>query len=407
MAFTTKASRITYKIFPSASSTNPDTLFSTADGWAKVNANGYSQSFLNYPGDTYTGFTTVTGTTTYPTTRVTSSTYPTISVAFPWGSMAGDFLWNCLTPSWSYQTTSGYHTWSYTQTSESFNYRNDRNGTSFGTRLYNITSSWEIYNRKLYANDAITPVTFSFEANQTSTYPVPDISNYTYALDYPTGELVEYGFFDQSGGIGITKAAVSNSMESQSIGLTPAARFEGLKKRRLFFPIPYSGSGATATDYWLKKYSGLNANDFFDENGGIYNVTFTIKKDASLGIDPDDGTFMSVFIANVRDNVGSYYPPENNIIKIGSNIPSLNIPILSFNTINTFSVNLIQYGYPAQLCFEPSGSRVDETYFGIIIDDISICKIGKTTDPRFIAPLTVGGVIAQNETQNPGGIITE
>ncbi len=148
-------------------------------------------------------------------------------------------------------------------------------------------------------------------------------------------------------------------------------------------------------------------NDFFDESGGIYNVTFTIKKDASLGIDPDDGTFMSVFIANVRDNVGSYYPPENNIIKIGSNIPSLNIPILSFNTINTFSVNLIQYGYPAQLCFEPSGSRVDETYFGIIIDDISICKIGKTTDPRFIAPLTVGGVIAQNETQNPGGIITE
>ncbi len=304
MAFTTKASRITYKIFPSASSTNPDTLFSTADGWAKVNANGYSQSFLNYPGDTYTGFTTVTGTTTYPTTRVTSSTYPTISVAFPWGSMAGDFLWNCLTPSWSYQTTSGYHTWSYTQTSESFNYRNDRNGTSFGTRLYNITSSWEIYNRKLYANDAITPVTFSFEANQTSTYPVPDISNYTYALDYPTGELVEYGFFDQSGGIGITKAAVSNSMESQSIGLTPAARFEGLKKRRLFFPIPYSGSGATATDYWLKKYSGLNANDFFDENGGIYNVTFTIKKDASL-------YHGHGYIPNSMESITDIYPYTN------------------------------------------------------------------------------------------------
>ena len=148
--------------------------------------------------------------------------------------------------------------------------------------------------------------------------------------------------------------------------------------------------------------------DFFDENGGIYNVTFSLRKSSvSYEYQPDDETFLSVFIANVRDFTTNYYPPENNIVKIGNNIASLNVPPIILGDTTVFSVNLIQYGYPAQLCFEPSGSRVDETYFGIIIDDISICKIGKTTDPRFIAPLTVGGVIAQNETQNPGAIITE
>jgi hypothetical protein len=405
MAFTTKASRLIYKIFPSASSANPDTLFSTADGWSTVTTSSYSQSFLNFPDDYNFGFANLVGTVTYPTTRVTSSTYPTISRALPWGSMASDFLWNCSTPSWSYETTNGYHTWSYSQVSESFNYRYNKNGSAYGVRSYSITSSWQTYNYKLYASASNIPVTFSFQAGQTSTYPTPNISNYTYALEYPAGEYspTENVFFDQSGGMGITRADVSKSISSQSLGATNIIKFEGLKKRRLFFPVPYSGSGTTrGTDYWFRANTGVLASDMFDENGGVYNVSFTLRKSAYTDMFPDDETFMSVFIYNVKDVVtsGSYYPPANNIVKIGNNIVSSGTPPISFlnpatNEIQTtFTIQLIQYGYPAQLCFEPSGSSATDKYFGIIIDDISICKTGVTTDPKFIAPSTTAGTIS-------------
>lgn len=414
MAFITKATRIIYKIFPSASSANPDTIFSTADGWAKITTSSYSHSFLNFPEDFRQGggFNTLAGSIIrYPTTRVTSSTYPTTSVAFPWGSMAGDFLWNCLTPSWSYNTAGGRHVWSYTQVSESFNYRNNKQGSSFGQRFYSVTSSWETYNYKLYASASNTPATFSFLSGQASTFPTPDISNYTYKLEYPTGEFspTENVFFDQSGGIGITRANVSRSMVSQSLQEDSSAKFAGLKRRRLYFPVNYTNAGQTSgTDYWLKKYSGFTADDFFDENGGIYNVSFTLRRSTYTDMFPDDESFLSVFIYNVKTNPGvaAFYPPATNIIKIGNNISSQGIPAISFNDPTTgelqtkFNINVIQYGFPAQLCFEASGSLASDKYFGIIIDDISVCKIGVTTDPRFIEPTTVGGTLG-------GGVIAD
>jgi len=34
-------------------------------------------------------------------------------------------------------------------------------------------------------------------------------------------------------------------------------------------------------------------------------------------------------------------------------------------------------------------SLADNAYFGIIVDDIQMCKIGITTDPRFIKPYSL------------------
>ncbi len=61
--------------------------------------------------------------------------------------------------------------------------------------------------------------------------------------------------------------------------------------------------------------------------------------------------------------------------------------------IETFNINIIQYGTPAQLCFEASGSLEQDTYFGCVIDDVEFCKVGVTEDPNLIAPETVGSYI--------------
>ena len=72
---------------------------------------------------------------------------------------------------------------------------------------------------------------------------------------------------------------------------------------------------------------------------------------------------------------------------------------LSFYDIQTgyyvekFNFNLIQYGYPAQLCLEVSGSLADSAYFGIIVDEFKMCKIGVTIDSRFIKPTSIATTV--------------
>ena len=224
-----------------------------------------------------------------------------------------------------------------------------------------------------------------------------------------------------------------------------------LKQRRLFYPTLVSGSGTPGgTDYWHKEYTGYRAIDIFQDNGGIYNVQFTLKRYGLYGSPPDDpifydpldyqpdpGSCMKVFIANVQQNLSGslrlkvgdadssvyphtiledrvapgLYPPDNNIVICGHGYQ--NGPVMSFYDVLTgarvekFSINLIQYGYPAQLCFEPCvvyngnnfpldpSEAANGNIFSCMIDDISVCKIGMTTDVRYVQPLTI-----TQQTQN-------
>jgi hypothetical protein len=114
-----------------------------------------------------------------------------------------------------------------------------------------------------------------------------------------------------------------------------------------------------------------------------------------------------VFIHNIIPQIPSssarvpgalgWYPPENNIVRVGNGYGTA--PAISFYDIQTgyavekFNINVIQYGYPAQLCIEASGSLADNAYFGIIVDDIQMCKVGVTTDPRFIKPYSLTQIV--------------
>jgi hypothetical protein len=218
-------------------------------------------------------------------------------------------------------------------------------------------------------------------------------------------------YFDRGGGAAISRAHVSASLVTASLYATattnPNLEYyrRALKQRRLFYPTPVSGSHAgfsalNATDFFHYAMTGYWASDIFNENGGIYNVQFTLKRHVGSNHYPDNGSYMNVFIHNVQSGAplpssrtpgqAGWYPPANNIVTIGNAYNGG--PALSFYDTQTgylyerFNINLVQYGYPAQLCFEPSGSLADGSYFGCIVDDISYCKIGVTTDPRFIKP---------------------
>jgi len=204
-------------------------------------------------------------------------------------------------------------------------------------------------------------------------------------------------FFDLAGGCGITREAISASLvlyeEFQNSG-TLASRNActiALKRRRLFFPtiitgssniFTQTGSAAIGTEWIGTVAGGAGSDAFFDENGGIYNVKFNIKRDIANDFYPDSGgsSELMVYIFDVQSRLQQrgissspgdvgYYPPDNNIIRI-KNQPEMSFanPATGF-LIETFNINVVQYGSNAQLVFEPSGSLVDEKYFGCVIDD--------------------------------------
>ena len=406
-----------------------------------------SSSFLNFPDDT--------STLTYTTTRDSASnaTYR----ALAWGSHACDFLWNCTVPSWSYQdivySPGGiyqftYRVWSMLlNSSESFHKK--YKGSTFGVDSYAVTSSWHMVDPKNITASYTYPTAnkFAYETDVShvgSTYPTfvgsrrpngtagtSDESNYfAYDVTFPntTGSnatsSLDNTYFDYGGGVGITRALVSASLVIAKIsgsddtvtGLKDMT--QALKSRRLFFPTPYSGSAPNYhyEDYWFKQFTGYQASTLFQDNGGIYNVQFTLKRSLVNGYYPDTNTVMKVFIHDVASPIPSssariqgasgWYPPDNNIVIIGNGYNGG--PIMTFYDTQTglaierFNINVIQYGYPAQLCFEASGSLDNDSYFGVVLDDIKVCKIGVTTDPRFIKPLTPG---AQGTTGGTGGVV--
>lgn len=406
-----------------------------------------SGAFLNFPND-------VTNSWQYVTTRNSASnaTY----VGLPWGSHAGDFLWNVTTPSWSYTDVAGSsgsyswvdRVWTVNYTNKSF-YRQYGSGSALtlGTSSYNVTSSWVALDAKLagvgtftylttfgggsvnptfvgatgqllanglaLASGSLIDAATQIEASKTIGYPItyPDVTS---SLGVLSKSPVDNQYFDIAGGVGITRGSISASLTTASIYGSTDTLFaqnlltQALKARRLYFPIPLSASGTTGgTDYWFKTFTGYQGNEVFDENGGIYNVRFTLKSylSASSAVDykPDTGSFMTVFIHDVQSSVpfttkrvpgaAGWYPPPNNIITIANKYNGT--PEFSFFDLQTgylvekFNINVIQYGYPAQLCIEASGSLDDESYFGIVVDELEICKVGVTTDPRFIKPTSI------------------
>ena len=414
-----------------------------------------------------------------------------------------------VTQSTTYNYTSSKWTVLLDRTS-SFFYDNPPSGQNarvFGRPAYNITSSWHVIDGKFLSPRNAYPTGGQFHycirdsrinttqpSNTNPTYigsnpdydfnaqltqelfqtesaqgaggtPYPDRSfDVGYTVSWPlvksTSTSSFYGgYFDRGGGAGITQTLISKSIVDFNIGVSLtasnatigfASMSKALAQRRLFFPTPVSGSGTNGSqDYWFKQFTGQKAVDIFNEDGGVYNVQFTIKRfigrtapySSSIyypppfkGMEldpvtvyfyresndyfPDPGTYLRVFISDVQTKLTSssaleegapgWYPPENNIVTIGNSY-GLSPEMTFYDTttgyiLERFNINLIQYGYPAQLCFEPSGDLTFNKFFGCVIDDILMCKIGVTTDPRFTKNKTVA-IKTVNRTEAIGNLL--
>ncbi len=247
-----------------------------------------------------------------------------------------------------------------------------------------ITSSW-VWTDPFYLNYSYT--------GSTNVQYVNAFLNHGYR-GYDSSSITNIRF-PEKGLIGITRADVSNSYASHSRNLGSGAanirnKTEALKKRRLMWPVngPYSAS-------------------YFTENGGLYNVKFTIARSGSYS--PDTGSYLSVYIfnanatlttasADLTEGYTGQIPPSQNVVKIGHLYKENGVvsPAISWyneyeNTFyDRYDVNLVQWGTPAQLVFDPgfTGSINPNfsTSFGCFITDVSFCKIGVVTDPQYIKP---------------------
>lgn len=382
--------------------------------------------------DSWYNFKTNTPIMTRHTSSITST-----DGALPWASAATDFLWNVRSPTMSlsqsideaFRANSFYR---FTYTNKGF--LHEENG--FGSVSYPVTSSWIAYEPKMiqFASGSGFNVGYNLRGQTSSFFFPAKLQTTAQAYGLPTAfvpptttyplvgvnpSMITYGpvatgsndgrFFDLAGGCGITRASISQSLvafnASASINTSLARNFctTQLKNRRLFFPTVRTGSVSSPTNapgIWVQAFYGRSSDKFFTENGGIYNVKFTLKRDIVHEYYPDSGanSQLLIFIHNVNavvptpiGRVGGatgWYPPDANIVRIKNN-PAMSFvnPSTGF-LIENFNVNVIQYGTPAQLVFEASGSLADDAYFGCIIDDVEFCKIGVSTDPALIKPTT-------------------
>jgi len=378
-------------------------------------------------------------------TRHTAS-FTATDGALAWGSAATDFLWNVRSPSMSRSQSidgalraNSFYRFAYTN--QGFLHKE----FGYGTVNYPVTSSWIAYEPKMiqYASGSGLNVGYNLRGQTSSFYFPAKLQTTAQAYALPTAfipptttypivglnpSMITYGanstgsndgrFFDLAGGCGITRASVSASLVefnvSASFTSSIARNFctTQLKNRRLFFPTVRTGSVASPTNapgIWVQTYYGRPSNQFFTENGGIYNVKFTLKRDLNEDYFPDPGSNsqLLVYIHNINTIIptpvgrvpgaSGWYPPDANIVRI------INTPTISFVNpstgflIENYDINVIQYGTPAQLVFEASGSLADDTYFGCIIDDVEFCKIGVSIDPLLIKPTTPSQYIAAEE----------
>jgi hypothetical protein len=368
--------------------------------------------------------------------------------AVAWGSAAADFLWNVQVPSMSYvQSNDGirYNTiYRATYGSQSLLRSERATLNTLGVASYPITSSWIAYEPRLVSRasgstsggyiirgtgSAYLPASYFTTGSDVYSLPTaytpptttyPNIGQNPSTVTYSSNSTGSNDgrFFDLAGGCGITRTSVSASLvafaASASFSTVAERNFcaTQLKSRRLFFPTVSTGSTSTTSpSYWVTNATGRTSAEYFTENGGIYNVKFNLKRDVSNNYYPDTGedSQLLVFLHNVNAQIpapngripgaAGWYPPENNIVRI-KNSPAMSFinPATGY-LIESFNVNVIQYGTPAQLVFEASGSLNSNRYFGCIIDDVEFCKIGVSTDPALIKPTTPGQFIIETQDQ--------
>jgi len=265
---------------------------------------------------------------------------------------------------------------------------------------WKITSSWEIFDENM--------------SNPTTA---------TYSINYPTLQSTSsvdgrYFVYGPSCCINKGDTNIQWSNFTESGAFVPSgtsnnkAATEALRKTRLLWPH-IKPIASQSSDPYFKNY--------FTENGGVYRVSFKVKQYNSSGTarwyNADSGSKLNVFIHNVNTLITPTSTPYGGLP--GAYPPSQNITTFTFDA-NTqwtdgftgykyaqFSTTLVQYGFPAQLVFEASGSGLTKATslngsgvwapaikiaaFGGCIDDIQICKIGVSTDPYFIKPTTPGG----------------
>ena len=446
-----------YKIAPTASIVIDSTTWYEDDYYledsnANVNTGWYNLSPNNGSWPTYPN--TLTRNTPQTLYINEISTGVINNGALAWGSAASDFFWNVLTPSMSKAniTYDGDEAtrYSFSYNSESFLHNQFliNNPADIGVATYPITSSWIAYEPNMiryasgsdqgyivrgpggqYFPDA-TIISSSFYVYSLPTSATPPTTTYPNAGANPTN--ITYGdsatgsfdgrFFDLAGGIGITRASISASLvtfsANSSSNSLPGLNLctEELKKRRLFFPTVVTGSmpfAAGSPGAWLEASLGTPSNQFFTENGGIYNVKFNLKRDTLHDYYPDSGqgSELKVFIADVITRIptpgnrtagtSGWYPPNSNIITI-KNQPAMSFynPATGF-FMESFNINVVQYGAPAQLVFEAGGDLSTDNYFGCVIDDVTFCKVGVSTDPNLIKQQTLGGFELEQAEDSP------
>jgi len=217
----------------------------------------------------------------------------------------------------------------------------------------------------------------------------PGLSTALQIYAYRTSSIstVDNALFTTHSCVGIRRTDASQSYADFDKTGDTAARTVALKQRRLVWPT-----------------GGPITSSYFTENGGIYNVKFKVKKynSGASNYRPDTGSYLMVYIFDAfkeftTSSIGTagWYPPSRNIVKVGHGYTSGSIttPTITWYDSATgfyydeYDVNIIQYGSPAQLVFEPSGDN--NLYFGTLVDDIQFCKVGVTTDPNFIKPQSV------------------
>lgn len=285
-------------------------------------------------------------------------------------------------PEWRYDGFAGY--WTY----------RSPNTLYYGSWQGKITSSWNwvsrytenlgTYYMPKWSTHSIM-FTSSLDIYATGSYLADHFASHSaarplvhYSRSLQTSSI-DNRWFPYEGAVGITRDAVSASYRDFNAAGTDAARTYALKQRRLMFPM-----------------NGKATASYFTTNGGIYDVRFKIKRTGSYS--PDTGSYMDVYIFNANTDYTTattgapgWKPPSNNIVRIGHGYNA--IPLLTNYDPYTnawfdeYQITLVQYGTPGQIVFEPGGVTGSnfEKYFGTLIDDISICKIGLTTDPNFVA----------------------
>lgn len=307
-----------------------------------------------------------------------------------WALTWGSYVSTADTPLWNVQHVSMLDNGNLnnTHTNATLSFTNNYpattlvGGTTYSNVQGKITSSWQYVTKFTeqfgsYSGNGVTDLTTHIIS---SGLYYENINNQTFV----TKSIIDNQAFNEEGCLGITRTKVSHSYANFIASSSTADKTWALKSRRLMYPM-----------------NGSHTASYFTTNGGIYNVKFKLKRSGSYS--PDTGSYLDIYIFNNNATYQSstapgtvgWKPPSANIVTIGhayNYTGSFVTPLVSNYDPFTgayydeYDITLIQYGIPGQLVFDPGGLTASNAYFGTLIDDISFCKIGVTTDPRYIKP---------------------